>query len=185
MRCVLHCLLSGPFLDYHAALVREIADRFDLPFTREQALAPHFTLKYDFEVEDAAVLEEFLAAYCEGHAPAPVEVGGFAAFPPDVAFLRVELSPEARAHYSDLVRELRALPWVEWGPFDGDRLRPHSTLAERCGEKLGEVLRFLEGREQRFLCSLDNVSVMRYAGTVAGIRRWELHRRFPLAPPRG
>src|SRR5262245_28964300 len=132
MRYIIHCLLTGPVVEYHRRLVEQIADRFALPFTRDQALPPHFTLKYDFETSDISVVERLANSFCRTHTRTLVRVGGSGAFPPNVAFLNVALSEEARQVFGHFLGELRTLPWLTWSPYDGESLHFHATVAERC-----------------------------------------------------
>jgi 2'-5' RNA ligase len=177
---VLHCLLSGPVIEYQNGLIGEIADRFGLGFTREQSLPPHFTLKYEFEAVEMSAVEEHLDRYCRQHRKAPVQVGGFGEFRPDVLFLNVHLSPAAKELFHQLLGELRGVPWITWSPYDGEALHFHATVAERCGSRLDEVRGYLRGREQSFACWFDNVTLMVQSGVVDDISRWRVHRRFPL-----
>lgn len=181
MRYILPCFLPGPVREYHQALVDEIAARFDLSFTRRQAIPAHFTLKYHFETDDIAAVEEQLAGFARAHAAAPVTVGGFGHFDEDVVYVTVTLSPAARALLADLLAALRRLPWMPWSPHDGDNLRPHMTVAEYCRPRFEEVWRHVEGRERRFGAALDNLTLLRQVGEEDGITRWAVHRAFPLA----
>src|SRR5262245_47016005 len=117
MRYTLACLLEGPAAEYQQRLIREIAARFDLRFTQEQAIPPHFTLKYEFDTDEIETVEEIVRRFCAAHTKTAVEVGGFGAFPPDVAFLKVQLSPAAQTLFEEFLSELREIPWMEWSPY--------------------------------------------------------------------
>jgi 2'-5' RNA ligase len=180
MRYILPCLFAGPIREYHQALVDEIAARFELPFTRRQAIPAHFTLKYHFETDDIAAVEDLLAAFARAHDAASLMVGGFGHFDEDVVYVTVTLSPAARAVLADLLAALRRLPWMPWSPHDGDNLRPHMTVAEYCRPRFEEVWRHVEGRERRFGAAFDNLTLLRQVGEEDGITRWAVHRAFPL-----
>jgi 2'-5' RNA ligase len=180
MRLVIHCLLEGPVVEYQRDLIHAIGERFGLPFTGEQALHPHFTLRYEFETADIAPVETLIERFCETQKKTPVEVGGFGEFPPDVAFLNVHLSSEARQVFEEFLRELRGVPWLTWSPYDGENLHFHATVAERCGSKLPEVRAFLRAREQMFSCWFDNITLLVQTGVSDGISRWKIHRRFMM-----
>jgi 2'-5' RNA ligase len=180
MRYAIHCLLYGPVVEYHRGLVQAVADRFGLGFTRDQGLPSHFTLKYEFETEDVAPVERLVERFCEAYAKTPVTVGGFGEFPPDVAFLEVHLPPEAREVFGEFVRELRGLPWMPWSPYDGENLRFHATVAERCGPRLREVREFLREREATFPGWFDNITLLVQTGLIDGISRWAIHQGFAM-----
>jgi 2'-5' RNA ligase len=180
MRYILPCLLATPIRDYHQALVDEVATRFDLPFTRRQAIPAHFTLKYHFETDDIAPVEDLLAGFARAHVAAPVAVGGFGHFDEDVVYVTVTLSPSARAVLVDLFAALQRFPWMPWSPHDGENLRPHMTVAEYCRPRFAEVWRYLEGRAGRFEAALDNLTLLRQVGEEDGITRWAVHRTFGL-----
>lgn len=185
MRYILPCLFASPIREYHQALVDEVATRFDLPFTRLQAIPAHFTLKYHFETDDIAPVEDLLAGLARGHVAAPVAVGGFGHFDEDAVYVTVTLSPPARAVLVDLFTALRGLPWMPWSPHDGENLRPHMTVAEYCRPRFAEVWRYLEGRAGgvgRFEAALDNLTLLRQVGEEDGITRWTVHRTFRLGP---
>jgi 2'-5' RNA ligase len=182
MRYILPCLFAGPIREYHQALVDEVATRFDLPFTRLQAIPAHFTLKYHFETDEIAPVEELLAGFARVHAAAPVAVGGFGHFDEDVVYVTVTPSPVARALLADLFTTFRRLPWMPWSAHDGESLRPHMTVAEYCRPRFAEVWRYLEGRAGRFEAALDNLTLLREVGEEDGITRWTVHRIFRLGP---
>jgi len=48
MKYIMPCVLKSPVIEYHRSLVDDIADRFGLTFTQQQAIPAHFTLKYHF-----------------------------------------------------------------------------------------------------------------------------------------
>ncbi len=180
MRYILPCFLGEPIRGYHQGLVDEIAARFELPFTRRQAIPAHVTLKYHFETDDVRPVEAVLADFARAHAAAPITVGGFGHFEEDVVYVTVTPSPAARTVLTALFVALRALPWMPWSPHDGENLRPHMTVAEYCRPRFEEVWRFVQPAAQRFDGALDNLTLLRQVGEEDGITRWTVHRAFPL-----
>lgn len=178
MRYILPCFFSGPVHAYHRELVEEIAARFELPFTRRQDIPAHFTLKYHFETADIAPVEALLERFARAHRPAPVEVGGFGHFDEDVAWVNVALSAAARTTLASLHDALRGLAWLPWGPHDGERLRPHMTVAEYCRARFADVWTYLPTRERHFDAVFDNVTLLRQIAEEDGITRWAVHRIF-------
>jgi 2'-5' RNA ligase len=179
-RYILPCLFGGAIRAYHRALVEEIAARFNLPFTLRQDIPAHFTLKYHFETADIAPVEALLAAFARAQHPAAVEVGGFGHFDEDVAWVNVALSAAARATLASLHDALRSLPWLPWGPHDGEHLRPHMTVAEYCRPRFADLWTYLPARERHFEAAFDNVTLLRQVGEDDGITRWAVHRAFPF-----
>ena len=167
MRYILPCFFAGPVREYHQALVDEIATRFDVPFTRRQAIPAHFTLKYHFDTADIAPVEELLEAFARANRPTSLEVGGFRHFDEDVVWVDVALSAAARATLAALHAALRRLAWLPWGPHDGEHLRPHMTVAD------GAAITRLDVR-------LDAVEPER----AEGLPEHERERLRHVAPPR-
>jgi 2'-5' RNA ligase len=179
-RYILPCFFGGAVRAYHRALVEEIAARFDLPFTLRQDIPAHFTVKYHFETADIAPMEALLDAFAHAQHPAPVEVGGFGHFDEDVAWVNVALSAAARATLASLHDALRGLPWLSWGPHDGEHLRPHMTVAEGCRSRFADLWAYLPARERHFEAAFDNVTLLRQVGEEDGITRWAVARAFPF-----
>jgi hypothetical protein len=123
MRYILPCFLDAPIRRYHQTLVDEIATRFDLPFTRRQGIAAHFTLKYHFETDDVRPWRS-CSPTSRVHA-APVTVGG-QPLRRDVIYVTVTPSAAARAVLGASTRPRPALDAVE---PDGREPRP-MTVAE-------------------------------------------------------
>ena len=185
MRYSMPCLLPAPIQAYQRELVDLIAERFGLGFTQRQAIPAHFTLKYHFttpEIGQPAIgqLEALLEDFVRRHRRTPITVGGFGHFLEDVVFVDVALSAAARRAFQALVSTLRALPWMSWDQFDGENLRPHMTIAERCRPRFAEVWEFLEPRERRFTAWFDNITILEKVGETDGMDLWAVHRSFGL-----
>ena len=184
-RYILPCFFGGAVYEYHRALVAEIAARFDLPFTLRQDIPAHFTVKYHFETADIAPVEALLETFARTNRPGPIEVGGFRHFDEDVVWVNVALSAAARATLASLHAALRGLAWLPWGPHDGERLRPHMTVAEYCRPRFADLWAFLPARERHFGAAFDNVTLLRQVGEEDGITRWAVHRTFPFGASGG
>jgi 2'-5' RNA ligase len=178
MRYILQCMLTGPVVPYQIGLINAIADRFDLRWTQRQALAPHFTVKYWFETNDIDQIESILDRFCIAHGPTPVTIGRIGSFPPNVIFLNVELSAEARETFRALIRELQTLPWMQWHEYDGERLHFHATIAEQCGSQYASVMEFLRDETQYFPCAIAHITVLQQTGVQDGIDHWSIHRTY-------
>lgn len=172
--------MRGDVARYQRNLVLQIAERFNLRITKEENLAAHFTLKYWFEAENIEVIEKLIENFCKSHRKTPVRVGGFGGFPPKVVFINVELSEDAKKTFSEFIAELRKVPWLTWDNYDAENLHFHSTIAEECGEKYDDVLKFTQGKEKRFNCWFDNITILREIAREKNILRWENHRTYSM-----
>jgi len=182
MTYIMPCLLKSPVVEYHRALVADIADRFGLTFTRQQAIPAHFTLKYHFGIADIQAVEDLLGQFARTQRRTPITVGGFGHFDEDVVFVEVSLSQAARRAHEALTAALRTVPRMPWSPFDGERLHPHMTIAERCRPRFAEIWSYLEPFERRFTAWLDNVTILRKTGERDDMDLWTVHRSFELGP---
>jgi 2'-5' RNA ligase len=180
MTYIMPCLLKSPVVEYHRALVDDIADRFGLTFTRQQAIPAHFTLKYHFTTADIQAVETVLEAFARNQSRTPITVGGFGHFDEDVVFVEVSLSDAARQSLEALIAALRTLPWMPWSPFDAERLHPHMTIAEHCRPRFAELWDYLKPFEHRITAWLDNVTILRKTGERDGMDLWAVHRSFDL-----
>jgi 2'-5' RNA ligase len=180
MKYIMPCLLKPPVVEYHRTLVDDIADRFGLTFTRQQAIPAHFTLKYHFGSADIQAVEDLLEQFARTQSRTPITVGGFGHFDEDVVFVEVSLSQAALRSLEALTAALRTVPRMPWSPFDAERLHPHMTIAERCRPRFAELWSYLEPFERRFTTWLDNVTVLRKTGERDGMDFWTVHRTFEL-----
>ena len=170
------CLLFGEVEKYQHSLVNEIAERFDLFKTKKQNVATHFTLKDAFEAESMQEVGILTESFCNFHRKTPVRVGGFGNFPPDVVFVDVHLSEEARTTFLEYIAELRRIGWIEWDPYDGENRHFHATLAEECGQRFNEVWKFVSGKEKKcFNCWFDNITFLEQVGTENNISIWKMN----------
>jgi len=180
MTYIMPCLLKSPVVEYHRALVDDIADRFGLTLTRQRAIPAHFTLKYHFTTADIQAVETVLEALARNQSRTLIRVGGFGHFDEDVVFVEVSLSDAARRSLEALIAALRTLPWMPWSPFDAERLHPHVTIAEQCRPRFAELWDYLKPFERRFTAWLDNVAILRKTGERDGMDLWTVHRTFDL-----
>jgi 2'-5' RNA ligase len=180
MTYIMPCVLKSPVVEYHRALVDDIADRFGLPFTQQQAIPAHFSLKYHFTTADIGAVEALLEDFVRTQRRTPITVGGFGHFDEDVVFVEVSLSEAARRSLHALVAALRTLPWMAWDPYDAENLRPHMTIAERSRPRFAQVWDHLKPFERRFTAWLDNVTILSKTGERDGMDLWAVHRSFEL-----
>jgi 2'-5' RNA ligase len=180
MTYIMPCVLKSPLIEYHRAFVDDIADRFGLTFTQQQATPAHLTLKYHFTTTDIGPVEVLLDEFVRTERRTPITVGGFGHFDEDVVFVEVSLSGAAQRSLDTLIAALRTLAWMPWDPLDAGNLHPHMTIAERCRPRFAEVWEYLKPFERRFTAWLDNVTILSATGDRDGMDRWAVHRSFDL-----
>jgi len=176
MRYLMFCKLKGDIEKYHRNLVNMAAKKFDLIVTKEENLPTHFTLKYWFEAENINELELLIENFCETRVKTSVKVGGFGSFPPNVVFINVQLSDEAKEVFFEFISELRKLSWMSWNKWDAENLRFHTSIAEDCDEKYSRVWQFLHGNEKCFDCWFDNITILKERSRENGILKWEIYK---------
>ena len=178
-RCILHNNFTSEIDEYHKLLVREVAQKFGLEKTLIQNIPAHFTLKYWFDADEGelAQLERMLNEFCAAYRQAPVSIGAVKGFPPEVVFMDVQLSPEAKHIFNSLIAELKSIEWMAWDRFDAPNLHFHSTIAEECGEQYDAVLDYVRSRHTKHLnASFDNITVTLQVGLI---------KKLPLLMPHG
>ena len=112
------------------ALKQEISDRFQSRHALKSP--PHITLFPPFkwpssEVERLQTLEQFSQA----HAPIPITLSGFGAFPPRVIFIKPQKTPELLAVHEAL-QEFLKTEFDLIDPMHKQRsFAPHVTIAHR------------------------------------------------------
>ncbi len=180
MRYAMYCALRGDVKKFQKKLVNDISKKFNLTFTKRQAIPAHFTLKYPFETKKIKEVERVVAEFCKKHKKTPVKIKGFSSFPPNTIFLNVKLSKKAKNTFKEFIREMRKLKWMTWNQFDAENLHFHATIAEKCGEKYNKVMTFLKGKERTFNCSFDNITILRQTKVVDGIDMWKEHKKFKM-----
>ncbi len=181
MTYMICCLLRGEVEEYQHDLVIELADRFGFMMTKKMSFPTHFTLKYLFACDDIKDIERLIERFSSEHKKTPVSVGGFGSFAPRVIFVDVRLSAEAEIVFRKFIEELRKLAWMTWGPYDGEDLCFHSSLAEDCSEKFQEAWEYVQNKEQEFFdCLFDNITILKKIGMVDGFPRWRVHKSFNI-----
>jgi 2'-5' RNA ligase len=179
MKYIIHCLLKGSIITYHTTLVKEISEKFNLNITKEENLAPHFTLKYWFESKDIREVEKVIETFCKKHKRTRINVGGFSGFPYKVVFINIKLTKEAKKTFSEFIKDLKTIKWISWDKYDGENLHFHSTIAEECNEKYTEVLNFLKNKEEYFDCWFDNITILKEISRKEdNILEWGFHKNF-------
>ena len=179
MLYILQNMLGGEVKDYQQQLVDDVADHFDVRFTKEQRMPPHFTLKYGFETGKIEEVEKVIGAFCEQYRRATLRIGGFDHFDRDVIFTKVALSKEAEHVFQELRKELLYCREIDWSPFDLEHPRFHTTIAQRCQRSFDAIMGFLKGKERQFDTVFDNITILRkkYAKQIGG---WDVHQSFEL-----
>ena len=140
---------------------------------------PHITLQAPFEwpKESYQQLEAALADFTPKHAPIPIKLSGFGAFPPRVIYLAVEHTPELMALQADLSQYLADTlhivdPRSQTRPF-----RPHLTVAFRDLKPAAfrRAWPEFEHKDVLFTVSVHELTLLIHTS-----KRWETYLNIPL-----
>ncbi|MDJ1173202.1 2'-5' RNA ligase family protein [Roseofilum capinflatum] len=109
---------------------QEFGDRYQ---SRKAFNAPaHITLQppFEWEPDNIQQVEESLAEFVGYHSPIPIQLDGFAAFPPRVIYVHVVKTPELMALQPALIEHLQTtLPEIQRPHHRA--FTPHVTVAFR------------------------------------------------------
>ena len=128
------CLLPDTATSYHDQLWQKIEARFHLTGRTEPGVPAHITLKYPFQAEAIAEVEEVVQAFSAKQTPTQWAVKGFNFFQTAndfVIFMDVFPTPEAQKAHTRLVAALQQIDWMQWIEFDTDNIHYHVTLAHQ------------------------------------------------------
>ena len=175
MKYIIVSLLDGKVERYHQKLVEEISERFQVDFLAKQKAPTHFTLKDMFEAEDIEELDCLLKDFVVSHKPAIITLEGYNRFDDNVIFMDIKLSEEARSLFDDLMKLLKNIPWMEWGPYDDENRKFHCSLAYfDIKEKYKDICRFLlKSYSYSFEAYFDNITVFQQEG-----ESWKLYKTY-------
>jgi len=180
---ILVCLLRGEIEAYRQSLIDSVYTIYGLNVVKNQNAPAHFTLKYEFDVENIGKLSEietFCEYFCKTHQKSQVRIGGFLSFPPSVVFIDVKPSEEAQKAFSDFIIGLRTMKWMQWGAYDAENLRFHATIAEGCGNLFNVVWKFVQGKEKYFDVWFDNIAILNVEWSGGELIRWNFHKIFEM-----
>lgn len=180
MRYMINCSLRGDIEGYHKKLVDDVAKKFDLKRVKQIGLPTHISLKYSQEIDDIKEIEKLIERFCKAHKKAKIRVGGFGNFGKDVVFIKAELSKEAQKIVSDFLLELKKIKSIELGPFDGENLSFHITIATNCNDKFDEVMNFLNEKEKKFDCWLDNITILKLVSGTIELGKWKVYKTYEI-----
>lgn len=179
MKYMIVCLLSGEVEIYHQRLVKEIADRFAVDFLAQQKVPTHFTLKDVFEGSDIGDIERTLEEFVRVHRPSRIFLEGYNRFEDNVIYMDINFSEEAKQDYSDFIMQLKEIPWMQWGPHDGESRIFHCSLAYfDIKEKYKEICSFLLANfSYSFEAYFDNIAI--YCSQSG--ENWALYKSYSMS----
>jgi len=140
---------------------------------------PHITLQPPFKWSDADVptLEVCLKTFASSREPVPVNLEGFAAFPPRVIYINVLKTQELLALQTDLMAHLESNlgivdPVSKTRPFS-----PHLTVAfkDLTKQNFRAAWPEFQHRHLHFEFAATNLTLLLHDG-----RRWNVSVEFPL-----
>lgn len=166
-----------PIQDQATEIQQYFADRY--ASCAAQKSPPHITLQPPFEWQEEHLpqliqsLEEFAAT----QATVPIQLAGFAAFPPRVIFIHVHQTPALLALQQTLATWMEA----QWGLVDtrarGRVFTPHMTVAFRDLTRQNFQLAWqeFEGRSLVAEFVASHLVLLIHTG-----QRWVVYRELPL-----
>jgi 2'-5' RNA ligase len=123
-------------------------------------------MKYRFEALNVTEVEGILSDFARSQAKTRWSLDGFSRFINSdsyVIFIDVAASQEARAAHARLLKRLRKLSWMQWGPYDHADLHYHVTVAGRglTAENFQAVWDYVNQQPQpRFDMFFDNLALL-------------------------
>ena len=148
---------------------------------------PHVTIQPPFvwELSDRPRLEASLREFAAARSAFPVTLSGFAAFPPRVIFIDVQLSPDLLQLHDDLVAYLETALGIVDRREQSRPFRPHMTVAfrdltkenfRRAWPEFQNRAIELAGQPQDPYCfQADRLTLLQHDG-----RRWTVAQVFPF-----
>ncbi|HBQ99856.1 MAG TPA: 2'-5' RNA ligase [Cyanobacteria bacterium UBA11691] len=155
---------------------QEFSDRYQ---SRKAFNSPaHITLQPPFEWEPGNIqqVEESLEDFVGNTFPIPIQLDGFAAFPPKVIYINVVKTPELMALQSALIHHLQStLPSIKRSSHPS--FTPHVTVAFRdlTPKNFRQAWPNFEHRSFQGKFIASSLTLLRHNG-----QRWQLFDEFPL-----
>lgn len=127
-------LLPEAVGEYHERLRLDVEKRFSLTGGTRLNAPSHITMKYRFEAENISEVEGILSDFAKSQTKTSWSLIGFGRFINSdsyVIFVDVAASQAARMAHARLLKRLKELSWMQWGPYDNADLHYHVTIANR------------------------------------------------------
>ncbi len=167
--------ITGRAAKCHQNLVKKISRLFREYECKNEKLPTHATLKYSFETDNIAEIENIIKSFVKKQKPAKIEMRGFDHFHNSVIFSKLKFSKEAKEIQKKLIKELKTngLPIKK----DDAYWKPHATITfiskKDNFEKIWNHLHSLD--KQKFDLKFDNITILKKPRKL-----WKTHKRFKI-----
>jgi 2'-5' RNA ligase len=132
-------------------------------------------MKYRFEAQSITEIEGVLADFARSQAKTSWSLNGFSRFINSdsyVIFIDVSASQGARTAHARLLKRLRKLSWMQWGPYDHADLQYHVTIAG-CGltaENFQAIWDYVNQQPQpHFDLFFDNLALLKIESEIYAV----------------
>lgn len=171
-------LLPPPDIqDYANQIKQYFADNY--ASRHAQKSPPHITLQPPFEWVDNDVsrLEATLREFASQKQSVPIQLSGFAAFPPRVIYIDVVRSPELLTVQADLMAHMETSVGIVDKVGKKRPFAPHMTVAFRdlTKQNFKAAWTEFENRQLYFEFTADKLTLLIHSG-----RRWQIKSEFAL-----
>lgn len=159
----------------------EIKQHFSDRYNSQAALKspPHITLQppFKWEFEHLANLHQQLNEFALQHAPIPIVLDGFAAFPPRVIYINVVKTPELLALKTALMTHLATTLNLSDSVEHRRPFSPHLTVAFRDLTRQHFKTAWADFQHRPFSAQfiVSHLTLLRHDG-----QRWQIHNEFRL-----
>lgn len=170
-------VVPSPLLEQVEQIKQEFSDRYQ---SRKAFNSPaHITLQspFDWEPGNIQEVEESLTEFVGYHSPIPIQLDGFAAFPPKVIYVHVVKTPELMALQPALIHHLQTtLPGIKRPSHQS--FTPHVTVAFRdlTPKNFRQAWPNFEHRSFPGEFTASSLTLLGHNG-----QRWQSFAEFPLS----
>lgn len=163
--------------DYVTAIKQQFSDRYHSRAAFKSP--PHITLQPPFELRSAnlPVLKQCLTTFANHQKPVPVNLSGFAAFPPRVIYINVLKTQELLILQTDLIAYLETTLEIVDPVSKSRSFSPHMTVAFRDLTRQNFKAAWLEFQQQelQFEFTANYLTLLLHDG-----KRWNVSDEFAL-----
>ena len=106
-------------------------------------------------------LEEVLQKLCLRHKPFKILLEGVGTFDKNVIFLKVKKSSKLDKIYEDLIRNLKAINWIQWESYEGKNCKPHYTIGYKQLNEVNfnKVFNYLGTKDVKVVVDFNNLAI--------------------------
>lgn len=179
MKYAIVYLIKGKAEKYHQKLVKEIAEKFNIIYTKRNSCPSHITLKFGFKINKpkrAKEIEIILKKFCRKEKVTNIKIIGFGHFNNKNIFLNVKFSDKSLIVHKRLIKQLKKLKWLEWSKHEREK-NFHITIAYHFNKKkFNKIWKYLDRYHPRFNLRFDNIAIIRRLRN----NSWVVYKEFSL-----